>query len=435
MSEAATIEGGHVADPPELIPDRLADVREVSSRLFLRVVFVVTSVASLTFAVMNGLNYFSATHPFVTMLCLLYGWRTKNHRLPMLVFILYTLALIPVFAGSFGSGAFAPATRWLPLFPLATAFLLGGRTTWIITVLTLVCFGFIATTQGSPDLAATTRQTMIVVPASIILAGVVAYMFDQRVTVALRTIEEQSAKNAALATELAARNERIAAKNEDLELFNRVAAHDLRGPASRMVGFSSLLAEDLEEHLDDETRLALGHLQDGARRLVDVVDGLSRWVRIDSEHTLESFESRALLDDVEATLAATIEEHGATVQRGVSFERFEASSLFGQVLTNLVQNAIKYRRPDVAPRIEVRGEETDDAWIWRVVDNGAGIAEEHWERVFEPFSRVTTKGVEGTGLGLALVRRIVERQGGRVAIEASSATGTTVAVWLPKRGG
>jgi light-regulated signal transduction histidine kinase (bacteriophytochrome) len=140
------------------------------------------------------------------------------------------------------------------------------------------------------------------------------------------------------------------------------------------------------------------------------------------------------LNTVRASLARAIEESGAEVS-GTDLPTVMADGLQMQsLLQNLVGNALKYRREGVAPRIVVSAAEAGEAWEFRVADNGIGIDPQYFDRIFQVFQRLHTREkFGGTGIGLALCKKIVERHGGTIRVESQPGEGTTFVFTLPKR--
>lgn len=412
----------------------LRQVREKTTRGFLVVVFGVSLVASGSLLLREGVHLGSLTHPIVSGACLAYGFATRRFRVPTIVFMIYTLALLPYFASIFGTGVYAPATRWLPLFPLVCAFLIGGRATIVFSVLAIGCFAFIALTQPTAlGTAANLRQTQIVVPLATVISGVVAYLFENRVVTILAALREEVTERKRLADELRSQNLEIVARNEDLEMFNRLASHDLRAPVHVIQSFAELLQDDCGKKLTATENEQLASIESAAMRLGALLESLSNYARSGGLRTLATIDVRAVLADVATSLSGLIAEADAEIVVGELPATIVADPMTSQVFQNLIQNAIKFRRPGVPPRIEISGGEDADGWRFSIVDNGIGIAEEHRARVFEPFQRLRAKDFAGTGLGLALVRRIIEGQGGDVKILPNVEEGTTFVVRLPKR--
>ena len=220
--------------------------------------------------------------------------------------------------------------------------------------------------------------------------------------------------------------------NEELEQFAYVASHDLQEPLRMVASHLQLLAEDLAGTLDDEQAESLGFAVDGATRMQQMIRDLLTYSRVDSRG--KPFEPTPM-DDALATalggLQLAIADAGATVTAEplpvVNADRGQMT----QLLQNLVANAIKFRGSE-PPTVHIGAAPDGGAWRFSVRDNGIGIAPEHAERVFQVFQRLhTRREYEGTGIGLAVCRRIVERHGGQIWIESEPGRGCEIRFTIP----
>lgn len=231
--------------------------------------------------------------------------------------------------------------------------------------------------------------------------------------------------------------DRLEASNRDLEQFASVASHDLREPLHAVHSYSQLLERRAKERLDESGRTYLSHITEGVERMEQLIDGLLAYSRA-RNHGLRR--KRVALDQVlghvRQDLAAVIQERQAIIDIGPLPAVQGDETLLRQALQNLVSNAIKFTPPQQTPRVTVDGARVDDHVEIRVRDEGIGIEPEYREFVFTPFKRLHGRGTyKGTGIGLAIVRRVAERHGGTVHIEdPPSGPGTTFVLRLPDRG-
>lgn len=207
--------------------------------------------------------------------------------------------------------------------------------------------------------------------------------------------------------------------NEELAQFAYVASHDLAEPLRAISGFAQLLAERYDGRLDEQADRYIGHIVTGTKRMRALIDDLLAVSRVvnaplpDGEVDLES-----CLNAVEQSLRPAMSATNAEIRRGPLPTVAGDEIQLRQVLQNLLANAIKYRSPDRVPVITVTAGHHDDGVLVVVADNGIGIDEQYRERVFRMFQRLHGRDeFEGTGIGLAVVKRIVERHGGSIWIE------------------
>jgi len=233
--------------------------------------------------------------------------------------------------------------------------------------------------------------------------------------------------------DLATANQELRRSNRDLEQFAYVASHDLQEPLRMVTSYLQLLERRLDDKLDDKTGTYFNYVLDGASRMKGLIDALLRFSRAgDSESPLETFPSRRALDSALEALEVVIKESGAEVVAGPLPDVHWDEAQLTQVFQNLVGNAIKFRG-EAPPRVEVSGGEKDGKLVLAVKDNGIGIDAAHQERIFQVFQRLHgQQQYEGTGIGLALVQRIVERRGGEIWVESASGEGSTFSFTVPR---
>ncbi|WP_166846884.1 ATP-binding protein [Isoptericola sp. BMS4] len=256
--------------------------------------------------------------------------------------------------------------------------------------------------------------------------------------------------------QLAAQARELARSNRDLEQFAYVASHDLQEPLRKVASFTQLLQKRYGDQLDDRADQYIAFAVDGARRMQRLIQDLLSFSRVGrSGGPVTDVDLAAVLTQVLHDLDARVVETGARVTHGplpvVRGER----GLLAMLLANVVGNALKFRDPDRPPRVhvaarrvtaaEAAAEAPDDRrdgpdwWELSCTDNGIGIDPQYAERVFVIFQRLHPKEVySGTGIGLALVKRVVEHHGGRVWLEPAEHDGVregTVVRWTLPAGG
>jgi light-regulated signal transduction histidine kinase (bacteriophytochrome) len=222
-----------------------------------------------------------------------------------------------------------------------------------------------------------------------------------------------------------------------LEAFSYTVSHDLRAPLRHVSGFAEALREHSEAKLDDQARRYLTKVQDAAGEMGKLIDHLLAFSRMGrSELRLELVDMTALLQRSRDDLQLEVQDRSIEWQiRDLPKVKADAS-LMRQVWTNLLSNAVKYTRPRDPARIEVGCEDTPNGeYVFFVRDNGVGFDMKYADKLFGVFQRLhRARDFEGTGIGLAIVRRIVNRHGGHVWAEGKLDGGTTVHFALRKPG-
>jgi PAS domain S-box-containing protein len=228
--------------------------------------------------------------------------------------------------------------------------------------------------------------------------------------------------------------EELERSNVELERFASAAAHDLAEPLHTIAGLADLIDRRHRDVLDEEGREALHHIRSGAARLRGLVDGLLAYSRAShGAMRRERVDVGEMLAHVLDSLRARLDERDATIEHteGALGAVMGDARLLEAVLQNLIANALKFNERD-QPRIEVSAERVGDALRLSVADDGIGIAPEYQERVFGLFSRLHGVGeYPGTGLGLAMCRRIIERHGGEMGVDSTPGEGSRFWFTLP----
>ena len=226
---------------------------------------------------------------------------------------------------------------------------------------------------------------------------------------------------------------RLKVSNEELQRFAYVASHDLQEPLRTIVSFSQLLDRRYRGRLDGEADEFLGFIVDGGQRMQAMIQDLLQVSRVETTaKPLEPTDAGEIVTLALRSLDTQLEEAGGTV----SVERMPCvladPAQLEQVLTNLIGNAIKYRRPEVPPAIAIAARYEEGWWEFSVSDNGIGIEPEYYDQIFEMFRRLHTHDeYEGTGIGLAVVKRIVERHGGTIRVTSTPGAGSIFCFTLP----
>lgn len=214
-------------------------------------------------------------------------------------------------------------------------------------------------------------------------------------------------------------------RDEELDRFAHVASHDLQEPLRKVVAFCTLLRDEYGDRVEGHGTKYIEFAVDGARRMQTLVRDLLAFSRTKTQYgppvQTSPIES---LQVATQNLATDIGESAAQITFDDMPDMKTDPIQLSQLFQNLIGNALKYRS-DAIPKIHVGFDEKDNEWIFYVKDNGVGIAPEHQERVFDAFRRLHGREIPGTGIGLAICRRIAERLGGRIWVESTVGEGST----------
>ena len=228
--------------------------------------------------------------------------------------------------------------------------------------------------------------------------------------------------------------EELARSNDDLQKFAYVASHDLQEPLRAVAGYTQLLQQDYAEQLDDRAREYIAYAVDGAHRMRVLISDLLDYSRVQSHgDPMTKVSSRELFERAITNLHTAIEETDADVRCGDLPEIVADVSQLTRVFQNLISNGLKYRG-EARPRVRVDAELEEGNWLFSVKDNGIGIEYEHLERIFQIFQRLHTRTkYPGTGIGLAICRRIIRRHGGTIWVESEPVKGSEFYFTIPQR--
>ncbi len=232
--------------------------------------------------------------------------------------------------------------------------------------------------------------------------------------------------------ELRGRTRELERSNAELEQFAYVASHDLQEPLRMIASFAELLAHRYHSKLDSEADQFISFAVDGARRMQQLIEDLLRYSRVGRPgNELTPCDCTATFRAAAANLESAIQESSAVLTHGsLPTVRGHSSELI-ELFQSLLANAIKFRGPE-SPTVHVSAERRDDLWQFAVRDNGIGIDPVYHPRIFVIFQRLHSREeYRGTGIGLALCKKIVERHGGRIWVESEVGRGSTFFFNLP----
>lgn len=238
--------------------------------------------------------------------------------------------------------------------------------------------------------------------------------------------------NAELEQRVEQRTSELAEAVEELEAFSYSVAHDLRAPLRAIDGFSRILEEEYGTGLDDEGRRLISIVRGATTSMSGLIDDLLNFSRIGRQQVQASeIDMDDLVGAVVAELSLSYRDRDVSVSVGPLPPARGDRALVRQVLLNLVSNAVKFTKPRAHAEIAVSGRVEGTDVVYQVVDNGVGFDKAYEEKLFQVFQRLHPTEFEGTGVGLAIVQRIVHRHGGRVWADSEVGAGATFAFSLP----
>ena len=248
--------------------------------------------------------------------------------------------------------------------------------------------------------------------------------------------QQLAAQNAQLQQEIAVRELTQAAlqrSNTELEQLAYVASHDMQEPLRMVASYLQLVAQRYKGQLDADADEFIGYAVDGAKRMQALINDLLAYSRVGTKaRPFEPTDCGKVLDTALANLRIAIQESGARITRGpLPVVKGDPMQLL-QLFQNLIGNALKFKRVDPIG-VHIAAEPADGEWRFTVRDNGIGISAEYHERIFVLFQRLHGRGdYPGTGIGLAICKKIVERHGGRIGVQSQPGVGSTFSFTIPR---
>ncbi|WP_425499143.1 sensor histidine kinase [Natronosalvus rutilus] len=297
--------------------------------------------------------------------------------------------------------------------------------------------GILGIYHAQPDMALEDPQrSLAVLTALSCVAGFGIGTYAARAKTNALELERQNRALERVQDQLEETNEQFERSNERLEQFAYVASHDLQEPLRMVTSYLQLIESRYADELDEDGEEFIEYAVDGAERMRAMIDGLLEYSRVETQR--EPFEPVDLDDvfaDVRKNLELKLRERDADLEVD-DLPRVEGDpSQLRQLFQNLVSNAIEYSG-DEPPIIDVTAERDGERWVVSVRDEGVGIDPDETERIFDIFQRLHSEDeVSGTGIGLAVCKRIAERHDGDIRVESEPGEGSTFSVTLPAVGG
>jgi len=222
--------------------------------------------------------------------------------------------------------------------------------------------------------------------------------------------------------------------NEDLEQFAFIASHDLREPLRKLMSFTQLLSSGRYGSFDEKGQQFVAYIRDAAERMEALINSLLAYSRVTTQNSeLEEVSFAELTRETERDLQLRIEECDARIEKNIEGSVMGNRSQLRQVMQNLIGNAIKYRAADKPPVIRITGAPiSEQTYRLTVTDNGIGFEPQYKDQIFEVFKRLHGRDeYEGTGMGLAICKKVVERHGGAITATSTIGEGSTFQIDLP----
>lgn len=260
-----------------------------------------------------------------------------------------------------------------------------------------------------------------------------AHAFNSMMSVLEERAKQVNQLNTELEQRVSARTAQLEAANDELEAFSYSVSHDLRTPLRAIDGYSHILLEDYSDKLDDEGKRLLNVVRDNTGRMAQLIDDILKFSRTGRmELAFSEIDMKKMASGVFEELRATASDSNVLLEIGQLPATRGDSAMMRQVFVNLLSNAIKFSRINKAPRIRVGSSVKDGEIIYYVNDNGAGFDMKFADKLFGVFQRLhSVTEFEGTGIGLAIVKRIISRHGGRVWADGKVNEGATIYFALP----
>ena len=227
-------------------------------------------------------------------------------------------------------------------------------------------------------------------------------------------------------------SDKLHLSNEELQTFAYVASHDLQEPLRTISGFSELFSELYQDKIDEEANEYLTFILQATGRMKTLINDLLHFSRLSTEKGfIKEVNVKDILEKATDNLHTLIEENKAVITHDLLPNIFVNETLLLQVFQNLISNAIKYRSEN-QPIIHITAKYEKNSWVFGINDNGIGISKKYFDRIFIIFQRLhTTDKYSGTGIGLAICKKIIEKYGGRIWVESDEGKGSTFYFTIP----
>jgi PAS domain S-box-containing protein len=258
------------------------------------------------------------------------------------------------------------------------------------------------------------------------LEGNISWKFADGTSPYSRGIFRNITRRKTMELELANTTNELLRSNKELEQFAYVASHDLQEPLRMIHSYIQLLASRYKDKIDADANDFINFAIDGSIRMRTLINSLLEYSRVNRSKPFELADSGEILAEVLSDMENSILENGARIHYSHMPTVFCDRVLLGQVFLNLIGNALKYKSNKKSPEIYISGKKQEGVYLFAVKDNGIGIEKEYFEKIFVIFQRLNSMDkYQGTGIGLAICKKIVEKHGGQIWVESEPEKGAT----------
>lgn len=358
----------------------------------------------------------------------------------LFIVITYSIGVVLIYY----LGNFGPGLLYLLAISIFMILVLPGKSHWVSLYLNLaVClvFGWLIQ-AGNPFQSqyddAVDIKNWVAISTNLIFLNIVFIVLIPILFRGLqKSLEEQYSLQKALNQQKNALKQSLSeveSKNEELQHFTYVASHDLQEPLRMVTGFLHLLEKRYTSLIDEKGKLYIIHAVDGANRMRQLILDLLKYSRIQAiQEPAREVDMDILWKNVQTTLAEEIETRNAEITQGPLPTIISHYSFVSAVIQNLMSNALKYSKNDIPPKIHLSCEDQDSKWLFKMSDNGIGIHPDYFQKIFVLFQRLHQRNeYQGTGMGLAIVKKIIENLGGEIWLESSEGFGASFYFTIPK---
>jgi signal transduction histidine kinase len=257
-------------------------------------------------------------------------------------------------------------------------------------------------------------------------------LLEQLIAERLKIEEDIRKLNSELERRVAERTQELSRTNDELRQFAYIASHDLQEPLRTVGSYAQLLAKRYRGKLDNDADDFIHYIVDGVTRMHVLLNDMLAYSRVTDSNARPMGDAHfgRIVENALANLEATIKENDAEITYGELPVIVGDEVQLTQVMQNLVANGIKYRR-EVPPKISISVDKQNGEWVFSVGDNGIGIDSKYKDRIFGIFKRLHGKELPGTGMGLAICKKIIERHGGRIWVDSTLGEGSVFQFSIP----